>query len=678
MLPPNAINTFLQEAEDLLAQIEEIVVDLNPQDASSDDVNTLFRAFHTIKGSGAMFGFTAVADFTHHLETTLDLVRDGGLGMSQQLLDLILAAKDHIKALLDAAGTEAEIPRDSEARIITMLAALSSTGAAVRDSTASEASPKNAAQKSDRELQTWKILFRPAADLMRSGMSPVPLLNELRRLGECHVTGYTGAIPTLDLIQAEDCYLWWDIELTTASDLDAIKDVFIFVEDGSEIRIDREESRQDSRRSESSAEETHMEAPASQQVGGARDQGGRIPISGAAKKNSHKDSTVRVPAEKLDLLVNLVGELVMNQSRLTQAASRLDAPELAEPVEEIERLVAELRDNVLGIRMMPIGTTFTRFKRLVHDLSAELGKEIDLVTEGAETELDKTVLDQLADPLVHLIRNSIDHGIEPIDERLRSEKPRRGEVRLSAIHTGSNVVVSIRDDGRGLDRNRILTKAASKRLVQPDASLSDKEIFNLIFLPGFSTAEQVTNVSGRGVGMDVVKRKIEALRGSISIESELQKGTTISLTLPLTLAIIDGLLVEVGSNRFIVPMSLVAENVELHRSERLRKNGRNVVTVRGELIPYIHLRETFGTHTNQAEIEKVVIVQHQDQRVGLVVDRVLGSHQTVIQSLGSFYGNVDLFSGATIMGDGRVALILDLAGLIRFVDRPDREILLAS
>jgi two-component system chemotaxis sensor kinase CheA len=328
--------------------------------------------------------------------------------------------------------------------------------------------------------------------------------------------------------------------------------------------------------------------------------------------------------------------------------------------------------------MMPIGTTFTRFKRLVHDLSAELGKEIDLVTDGAETELDKTVLDQLADPLVHLIRNSIDHGIEPVEERLRSEKPRRGVVRLAAVHTGSNVVVSIRDDGRGLDKNRILAKAVSKRLVQPDAPLSDKEIFNLIFLPGFSTAEQVTNVSGRGVGMDVVKRKIEALRGSISIESEPQKGTTISLTLPLTLAIIDGLLVEVGSDQFIVPMSLVAENVELHRSERLRKNGRNVVTVRGELIPYIHLRETFGTHANQAEIEKVVIVQHQDQRVGLVVNRVLGSHQTVIQSLGSFYGNVNLFSGATIMGDGRVALILDLAGLVRFVDRPDRDVRLAS
>jgi two-component system chemotaxis sensor kinase CheA len=676
MLPPNAVQTFLQEAEDLLTQIEEIAVDLHPQDASSDDVNTLFRAFHTIKGSGAMFGFTAVADFTHHVETALDLVRDGRMAMSQPLLDLILVAKDHIKSLLEAVATEAEIPAGEERQIISALAALAATGSS--EPVACEVTPIETPQDKSGNAQTWKIRFRPNADLMRSGMSPVPLLNELRRLGNCEVKGYTSAIPTLDSIQTEDCYLWWDIILTTESDLDAIKDVFIFVEDRSKIEIERDAIATSDGGDGLPPAATPVKEPTTQRSCGAHSDSSPTPISGSAKKSSHKDSTIRVPAEKLDRLVNLVGELVMNQSRLTQAASRLDAPDLAEPVEEIERLVAELRDNVLAIRMMPIGTTFTRFKRLVHDLSAELGKEIDLVTNGAETELDKTVLDQLADPLVHLIRNSIDHGIEPVEERLRSQKPRRGEVRLSAVHTGSNVVVSIRDDGRGLDKNRILAKAIAKHLVPPDASLSDKEIFNLIFLPGFSTAEQITNVSGRGVGMDVVKRKIELLRGSISIESEPQKGTTISLTLPLTLAIIDGLLVEVGTDQYIVPMSLVAENVELHRAERLQKNGRNVVTVRGELIPYIHLRETFRTHAGQADIEKVVIVQHQDQRVGLVVDRVLGSHQTVIQSLGSFYGNVELFSGATIMGDGRVALILDLAGLVRFVDQTRRDVRLAS
>jgi two-component system chemotaxis sensor kinase CheA len=334
--------------------------------------------------------------------------------------------------------------------------------------------------------------------------------------------------------------------------------------------------------------------------------------------------------------------------------------------------VAELRDCVLGIRMMPIGTTFSRFKRLVHDLSGELGKEIDLVTSGEETELDKTVLDQLGDPLVHLIRNSIGHGVEPPDQRVAASKPRRGTIRLTASHMGSNVVVAIQDDGRGMNPSAIRAKAVEKGLIADEASLSEKEILNLIFLPGFSTAEQVTNVSGRGVGMDVVKRQIDALRGSVAISTQPGAGTSISLTLPLTLAIIDGLLVEIGGDQFIVPMSVVTENVELNRTQRASNNGRNVVAVRGDLVPYIRLREVFGIEGQEHEIEKIVIVRYEEQRVGLVVDRVLGSHQTVIQSLGSFYRNIDLVSGATIMGDGRVALIVDVAGLVRFADLRSR------
>jgi two-component system chemotaxis sensor kinase CheA len=342
------------------------------------------------------------------------------------------------------------------------------------------------------------------------------------------------------------------------------------------------------------------------------------------------------------------------------------------PVEELERLVAELRDNVLSIRMMPIGATFSRFKRLVHDLSGELGKEIDLVTEGGETELDKTVLDQLGDPLVHLIRNSLDHGVEPAEIRRRNGKPRHGTIRLAAEHVGSSVIITIGDDGKGLDTEAIRAKAIEKKLISADAVLAEKEIFNLIFLPGFSTASQVTSVSGRGVGLDVVKRQIEALHGAIAVSSWLGKGTCISLSLPLTLAIIEGLLIEIGRDQFIVPMSSVTENVELHRAERMLNNGRNVIAVRGELVPYIRLRELFSESEGELEVEKIVIVQHEGHRVGLVVDRVLGSHQTVIQSLGRFYKNIELVSGATIMGDGRVALIFDLAGLVRY-DRRQGE-----
>jgi len=359
---------------------------------------------------------------------------------------------------------------------------------------------------------------------------------------------------------------------------------------------------------------------------------------------------------------------VMNQSRLTQVASLIDQPDLNVPVEELERLIGEVRDTVLGIRMMPIGTTFARFKRLVHDLSGELAKEIDLVTSGEETELDKTVLDRLGDPLVHLIRNSIDHGIESPDARVLAGKPRRGSLRLTAAHIGSSVVITVQDDGRGLDAQTLRAKAIERKLIAPDAVLSQRELFNLILLPGFSTAKQVTSVSGRGVGMDVVKREIDALGGSLQIASEPGRGTTISATLPLTLAIIDGLLVEIGSDQFIIPMSTVQENVELVPAERARHNGRNAVAIRGELVPYVYLRETFAIGGAEPELEKIVIVRHGADRVGLVVDRVLGSHQTVIQSLGRFYRDIEVLSGATIMGDGRVALILDLAGLIRVAD----------
>jgi two-component system chemotaxis sensor kinase CheA len=640
---PNAAGTFLQEADDLLEQIEEIALGLDEHPEDRKAVNRLFRAFHTIKGSGAMFGFDEAADFTHHVETVLDRVRDGLMPCSRELTELILASRDHIKALLAGPANGGAAGETGE-RIVAALRALS------------QGPTSRIAGQADREGSNWRIRFHPNPDLMVSGTNPACLLDELRALGSCQVTGHADRVPALDEIQPDRCYLWWEIALASDAGRDAIHDVFIFVEDGSRIEI----------------EETPASPPAAVPAAPTEKVRAVESVAEPCHKAQAADSTVRVPPEKLDRLVNLVGELVMNQSRLAQAAAHSDSPELAAPVEEIERLVAELRDSVLGIRMMPIGRTFSRFKRLVHDLSAELAKQIDLVTEGAETELDKTVLDQLGDPLVHLIRNSIDHGIEPPGERERSGKPRHGTVRLSAVHTGSNVVVSITDDGRGLDVAAIRAQAIEKQLIAPDAALSEKEVFNLIFLPGFSMAKQVTAVSGRGVGMDVVRRQIEALRGSVAVASVFGRGTTISLTLPLTLAIIDGLLVEIENDYFILPMSVVTENVELDGAERCGHNGRNLIAVRGELIPYIDLRELFGMPGQAPEIEKVVIVRHDDTRVGIVVDRVVGTHQTVIQSLGRFYREIEVASGATIMGDGRVTLILDATRLIHFADRRSR------
>jgi two-component system chemotaxis sensor kinase CheA len=658
----NPANTFLHEAEDLLSEIEQSALHLAEERPSPEIVHQLFRAFHTIKGSGAMCGFQEVAEFAHHVESVLDRVREGALPASAELAGLVLKSKDEIQALLSGSQVSAAESSASRKSLISRLEDLSGQRAAARGPADD---PGVEGPVPEGPEQNWRIVFRPGPNLLANGGNPALLIKSLRKLGECSICAHTDRIPPLEEIEPHTCYLWWTVTLRTSAGRDAIQDVFLFVEEESHMEIELDGH---------GTEQSHPVVPGAL---AAEDEPSRTPAlpeppktkGDQPRKALSPESTVRVPAGRLDRLVTLVGELVMNQSRLVQAASRCGDAELAGPVEEIERLVAELRDNVLGIRMMPIGTIFGRFRRLVHDLSAELGKEIDLITEGAETELDKSILDQLGEPLVHLLRNSIDHGIEPPERRVSAGKPRRGTIRLAAVHTGSDVVVSVSDDGRGLDRAAIRAKAAEKQLISPEASLSDKDLLNLILLPGFSTARDVSNVSGRGVGMDAVKRQIDAMRGSLLITSEPGQGSLFSLTLPLTLAIIEGLLVQVGKEQFIIPMAAVAENVELPRAQRLRNNGRNVTALRGELVPYIDLREEFRIAGQAPPIEKIVIVRHEDQRVGLVVDRVLGTHQTVIQSLGRFFRKIDVVSGATIMGDGGVALILDASAVVRFGDR---------
>lgn len=689
----NPADTFLIEAAELLDNVEETVLGIEKRPDDTEAVNRLFRAFHTIKGSGAMFGFDAVAEFTHHVESVLDQLRQNRISVSPRLVELILAARDHIQQLLAPAGAVAAATDAASARLACEFQALLVPHVAP----AEPSRPRQGVTPLTTAKTKYTIHFRPNPVIAATGLDPATLLEELRSLGACHILADVGGIPPLAKLQPTKCWLGWEILLTTDRDTNAIRDVFIFAEDGSELRVELVSDRplgadvtgkpavgldhhgvaaasaNEMRSSGRAAEpETPPLPTKSPRLAGETESPGPheerpAPDVGAAVK-AVREGVVRVPSAKLDHIVNLVGELVMNESRLSQVASRLNVGELAAPVEAIERLIAEMRDAVLGIRMMPIGSTFNRFKRLVHDLSRDLGKEVELVTAGAETELDKTVLDQLADPLVHLIRNSIDHGICPPAERVAMGKPARGTVRLSASHQGSHVVVTIQDDGRGLDTEAIRTKAIEKQLVSADANLTEAEIFNLVFLPGFSTAKSVTGVSGRGVGMDVVRKQIDALRGSIQLASTRGHGTTIALSLPLTLAIIEGLLVTIGDDPFIIPMSVVTENVELRREDRARNNGRNLISVRGELIPYLHLRELFGIPGDEPAIEKIVIVRYGRDRVGLVVDRVLGNHQTVIQSLGRMFRPIGVLSGGTILGDGRVALILDLTGVVAFAD----------
>jgi two-component system chemotaxis sensor kinase CheA len=540
---------------------------------------------------------------------------------------------------------------------------------------------------------TYRIRFRPAKRVFDDGTNPLLLLNELLQLGAGRIVAQTDEIPLLNELDPEACYIYWDIILTTDKGIDAIKDVFIFVEDTCELSIDQldeayssESNGEPKKLGEILLERGDISNEALMKVLNSKKRIGEILVDLGAvspdkiesalaeqehikeiqkKKAGDQSSSIRVPAEKLDSLVNMVGELVTLQSRLTQIASRQNDPHLTQVAEEVERLVADLRDTTMSVRMLPISTTFGKFRRLVRDLSGELGKEINLVTEGGETELDKTVIDRLSDPLVHLLRNSIDHGIELPDARGVAGKPRQGTITLSASHSGASVLIQIKDDGAGLDVEKIRQAAVEKGLINSDSSLSERELNALIMQPGFSTAQKVTNVSGRGVGMDVVKRNIDSLQGSIELASQKGVGTTITMKLPLTLAIIDGLLVEIGEESFVMPLSAIEECVELKRGDAEKHHGQNLITIRGELVPYILLRDLFKIHGEPPVIEQIVTTQTDGRRVGFVVDQIVGQHQTVIKPLGRMYRGVEEVSGATVLGDGRVVLILDLQKLVK-------------
>jgi two-component system chemotaxis sensor kinase CheA len=469
----------------------------------------------------------------------------------------------------------------------------------------------------------------------------------LRELGQLRVLVDTAAIPPLAEMDPERCYLGWDMVLTTAAALEAIRDVFIFIEDDCELAIEPVPSLTEGVPTPTPTE-TKPNAPEARAAAAA----------GPA-------SSIRVQADKLDLLVNLVGELVTVQARLAEVAARRDDPEILAVSEEIERLTTDLRENSISIRMQPLQTTFERFRRLVHDLGVELHKDVQLAIEGADTELDKTVIDQLNDPLVHLIRNSMDHGIETPEARRAAGKPSPATIHLSATHSGANVLIRVSDDGHGLDVEAVRARAVEQGLIDGAARLSEAEIFSLILAPGFSTAREVTGISGRGVGMDVVRRSMEALRGSIEIASKPGVGVAVTLRLPLTLAIIDGLLVRVGQAYFVLPLANSLECVELTRQNIQDAHGNHIANVRGEIIPYIRLSEYFQMKTVRPDREQIMVVETEHGHFGFVVDQVIGDHQTVIKNLGKVYRNVQVVSGATILGNGAVALILDPHRLVQ-------------
>ncbi|WP_416064652.1 chemotaxis protein CheA [Rhizobium sp. ZK1] len=680
-LDPVAV--FRTEAAECLEAIEAGLLDLNHDLENKDLVDAVFRGLHTLKGSGAMFGFEALAAFTHHCETAFDRVRKGEVPATAELVAAVLAAQDHMQALVEQPDAD---HGDTGHKLLAQLQAAVGGKAEAKEAAApAAAAPAVTAAAPAKKTTTWRIRFSLPANAMANGTNPLGLLDELRDLGECAVRANTSGIPPLDDLVPTELYVSWDVVLTSEQDRSAIDDVFIFVMDDMELDVQEIAGPQaapvDTKKDVAAAAPVAAATPAAspefrpvEAVPVKRE----TPAPAQAAAQAKAQENVRVPAERLDELMDRVGELVIAQSRLSQLASSSSDIALRSVSEEIERLSGELRDTMMVLRMVPVGTLFSRFRRLVHDLARETGKVIELVTEGETTEVDKTVIERLADPLVHLVRNSIDHGLEPPAERLGAGKMEAGTVTLAAHQSGGEVIISIKDDGRGINRERVRAKAESSGLIAPGQPLSDQELLQLIFAPGFSTAAQITNLSGRGVGMDVVKKTVEALRGAIEIVSLPGQGSEVSLRIPLTLAIIDGLLVRVGSGRYVIPLSAVEECLELSLEEDLRSRGRSFISLRDSLVPFLRLRDLFRTGTKPDVHQKVVVISTGTERVGLVVDQIIGDHQTVIKSMSKLHNDVATFSGATILGDGSVALILDVGHLVAAGQQQEAQLRVAG
>ncbi len=664
MSADDPIAAFRVEAGELLDQVEQGLLDLTHRLDDMDLVNAVFRGLHTLKGSGAMFGFDALAAFTHHCETAFDRVRKGQVRATADLVGVILSAQDHMRGLVEGDAREA----DGAA----ILARLQDAVDAASDGSAAPAATSVPAAAPAGDITPsatgWHVRFRLPPDAMANGTNPLMLLDELRELGDCTIVALTDQVPPLPELVPTHCHIGWDVTLHGDITRDAIEDVFIFVMDDMELAITPIAAEAGSAPVEA-APVADIAAPTAP-VAAAND-------TAAARTPAKAEESVRIPATRLDALMDRVGELVIAQSRLSQLAHQGHDLVLRSVSEEIERLAGELRDTMMVLRMVPVASLFGRFRRLIHDLARDTGKSIALVTEGETTEVDKTVIERLFDPMVHLVRNSCDHGLEDAEQRRAAGKPEEGTVRLGAHQSGGEVVITIRDDGRGIDRTRVRAKAEANGLIQPDQVLTDQELLQLIFAPGFSTAAQITNLSGRGVGMDVVKRTIEALRGTIDITSVDGQGSTISLRIPLTLAIIDGLLVRVGDSRYVIPLTAVEECLELSLEDDMRHRGRSLITLREKLVPFLRLRELFASGTKPNPYQKIVVVATGQGRVGLVVDQIIGNHQTVIKPMSPLHRGASTFAGATILGDGEVALILDIAQLVA-AGQPHEETLRAA
>lgn len=645
--------TYIAECYELLADMEERLMALDAETADLEQLNAIFRCAHSIKGGSGAFGLTYITDFTHVLEALLDAMREGKLSPTRQAVDLLLQSVDIVSRMVDAAKAGETPAADFGQAVFNALKAFIQQEPQVAPAPSSVAAPVSAPVK-----KHFQIEFKPNPELFLTGNDPVLLFQHLGKLGELTIHAEEDKVPVLSAIEPTHCYLSWTLQLhSTCSEAD-IREVFEFVEDCCELLV---------------TERTELPTTAST-IRDAVDheQAGKVPVAVAGDQSARAQApvtSIRVDIDKVDRLVNMVGELVITEAMLRAQMRHVSVeqfPELMRGIDELSQHTRELQEAVMAVRMQPVKSIFSRMPRIVRDLSAQLGKDIRLEMSGENTEVDKTVIEQLGDPLTHMIRNSIDHGIESPQLREAAGKPTQGTIHLSADHRGGRIIIEIRDDGAGINREKVLAKAREKNLVASDAKLTDEECDQLIFLPGFSTAEKVTNVSGRGVGMDVVKRNIEALEGSVHVSNQPGKGSLFTVSLPLTLAILDGMIVRVGQEHYIVPITSIIETLRPRAGEVRRVEGHNdVLNVRGEFISLLYLQQIFAIAEAQKDPCKalVVLVECGGKKMGLVVDELIGQQQVVIKSLEEHADPVCGISGATILGDGRVSLILDINGL---------------
>jgi two-component system chemotaxis sensor kinase CheA len=648
-----ALQTFFIEARELLEDMEAALLRVADEYDPTESINAIFRAAHTIKGSAGLFGLDGVVGFTHVVESVLDEVRGGTVILGDALIELLLACADHIGTLVDKVEA-GEGALDAEAE---------QAGDALLERLRQYLAPSEAAPVTEIAGDTghtgntglWQISVRFGEDVLRNGMDPLSFIRYLGTLGSIErIVTLQDQLPELGALDPEACHLGFEIAFRTDADQATIENVFEFVIDDCVLHIAAPSAA-------AVAEPVAPSPPLPTEAQAAAPTSSPQPAPKQAKDAKPQESqSVRVDADKLDRLINLVGELIIAAAGANLIARRTRNVELQESNSTLSDLVEEVRDSALQLRMVKIGATFGRFKRVVHDVARELGKDIELRVSGEDTELDKTVVEKIGDPLMHLVRNAMDHGIDAPDVRAARGKPAQGTVALNAFHDSGSIVIQVSDDGGGLNRDKILAKAVERGLVEAGKNLSDNEIYGLIFEPGFSTADQITNLSGRGVGMDVVKRNITALRGSVGIESQPGQGTTVTVRLPLTLAIINGFQVGVGKSVLVVPLDVVDECVEFSAEP-----GHDYIDLRGQVLPFIRLRDLFEVAGAPAARQNIVVVKHAGQKFGLVVDTLMGEAQTVIKPLSKMFAQVQGISGSSILGSGDVALILDVPVLMQ-------------